>query len=75
MLLERGISLEISEAALDWLTSIGFDSHYGARPLKRAIQRHLSDPLAYRLLSSEFASGDKILVDIGDTGSFIFTKV
>jgi ATP-dependent Clp protease ATP-binding subunit ClpB len=74
MLSERGISLEISEAALDWLTSIGFDSHYGARPLKRAIQRHLSDPLAYRLLSSEFASGDKILVDIGDTGTFVFSK-
>jgi ATP-dependent Clp protease ATP-binding subunit ClpB len=74
MLSERGISLEISEPALDWLTNIGFDYHYGARPLKRAIQRHLSDPLAYRLLSSEFVSGDKIQVDIGDTGSFIFSK-
>jgi len=62
-LADRGIKLEISEAALQLLGNIGFDPVYGARPLKRAIQAQLENPLANRILSGEFGSGDTIVVD------------
>jgi ATP-dependent Clp protease ATP-binding subunit ClpB len=60
---DRGIKLEISEAALQLLGNIGFDPVYGARPLKRAIQAQLENPLANRILSGEFGSGDTVVVD------------
>ena len=62
-LAERQIKLEISDAALALLGNIGFDPVYGARPLKRAIQQQLENPLANRILSSEFGQGDTVLVD------------
>lgn len=72
-LAEKNIELEITRDALDWLTRIGFDAQYGARPMKRAIQRYISDPLAYKLLSSEFTSGDRIIID-SNGSSFNFRK-
>ena len=60
---DRQIGLKISEAALALLGNIGFDPVYGARPLKRAIQAQLENPLANRILSGEFGSGDTVLVD------------
>ncbi|OGT54507.1 MAG: ATP-dependent chaperone ClpB [Gammaproteobacteria bacterium RIFCSPHIGHO2_12_FULL_63_22] len=62
-LAERQIKLEISDAALALLGNIGFDPVYGARPLKRAIQQQLENPLANRILSGEFGQGDTVVVD------------
>ncbi|MGR8931331.1 MAG: ATP-dependent chaperone ClpB [Gammaproteobacteria bacterium] len=65
---ERDIGLDLSEAALDQLGEAGFDPVYGARPLKRAIQRQLENPLANELLSGRFLPGDIIRVDIATDG-------
>jgi len=59
-LVERGLSLELSDGALELLAEAGWDPAYGARPLKRAIQRLLENPLALRLLEGEFGDGDTI---------------
>lgn len=72
-LLEREISFEISEAALDLIGDAGFDPVYGARPLKRAIQNQLENPLASEILAGHFISGDLIKVDLRD-GHLIFNK-
>ena len=63
-LAERELSLEVSDAFLDRLVSVGFDPVYGARPLKRAIQQELENPLAQRLLAGEFNPGQTIRVDL-----------
>jgi ATP-dependent Clp protease ATP-binding subunit ClpB len=65
---ERGYTLEVSEAAREYLAEVGYDPDFGARPLKRAIQRELQDPLALRLLSGEFPEGSTIRVDRGAEG-------
>ena len=62
-LAERQMALEISDAALALLGNVGFDPVYGARPLKRAIQAQLENPLAQKILSGEFGAGDTIEVD------------
>ena len=72
-LVEREMSLTLSDAALDKLVEAGFDPVYGARPLKRAIQNQLENPLAQALLKGEFVQGDAISVDVAD-GKFTFTK-
>ncbi len=64
-LLDRDIVLEISDAALDKLSEAGFDPTYGARPLKRAIQQQLENPLAQDILAGKFAPGDTIHIDLG----------
>ncbi|MEE7566751.1 ATP-dependent chaperone ClpB [Xanthomonas sp. Kuri4-3] len=68
---ERGLRIELSERALDLLGNIGFDPVYGARPLKRAIQAQLENPLAQRILSGQFVGGDTITVDT-DGGQLVF---
>jgi ATP-dependent Clp protease ATP-binding subunit ClpB len=73
-LAERGYGLEVSEAAREYLAEVGYDPDFGARPLKRAIQRELQDPLALQLLSGEFREGDLIRVDRGSEG-LTFTPV
>ena len=68
---ERDLELEVSEAFMDHLVSAGFDPVYGARPLKRAIQQELENPLAQRILAGEFEPGATIVVDLeGDSPSF-----
>jgi ATP-dependent Clp protease ATP-binding subunit ClpB len=54
LLADRGLKLEISTAAREWLADVGYDPEFGARPLKRAIQREVQDPLALRILSGDF---------------------
>jgi ATP-dependent Clp protease ATP-binding subunit ClpB len=71
---ERRIELELSEAAKEALAEAGWDPAYGARPLKRAIQRLVENPLALRLLEGDFADGDTIRVDAED-GEIRFEKV
>ena len=65
---EREISFELTADATVWLAREGFDPIYGARPLRRAVQRQLENPLSRAVLSGEFAAGDRILVDAGDNG-------
>ena len=70
-LAERELSLELSPAFMDHLVASGFDPVYGARPLKRAIQQQLENPLAQRILSGEFAPGQTVVVDLdGDNTTF-----
>lgn len=61
---DREIGFSISESALDKLGEAGFDPVYGARPLKRAIQQQLENPLANEILSGNFASGDQVFADV-----------
>jgi ATP-dependent Clp protease ATP-binding subunit ClpB len=72
-LAERDLMLELTDAAKDVLAEAGWDPAYGARPLKRAIQRLLENPLALRLLEGDFTPGDTILVD-AQNGDLVFTK-
>jgi len=65
---ERDIVLELTDAALDQLGAAGYDPVYGARPLKRAIQTQLENPLAQEILAGHFGPGDMIRVDAGDGG-------
>ena len=65
-LAEREVHLDLSDAALTKLVEAGFDPVYGARPLKRAIQQQLENPLAQALLKGEFAQGDTVRVDVSD---------
>jgi ATP-dependent Clp protease ATP-binding subunit ClpB len=64
----RRIELEITDEARDLLAEKGYDPHYGARPLKRVIQRMLQDPLAMKILEGEFPEGSKVLVDARVSG-------
>ena len=66
-LAERGLSLELTDAAKEHLAEAGWDPTYGARPLKRAIQRQVENPLALRLLEGEFEEGDTVRVDVADS--------
>jgi ATP-dependent Clp protease ATP-binding subunit ClpB len=74
LLEDKGYQLEVTPAARNWLGEIGYDPDYGARPLKRAIQRELQDPLAIKILSGEFRPGETIFVDKGESG-LSFTPV
>jgi len=74
LLAEKGYTLEVSEAAREYLAEAGYDPDFGARPLKRAIQRELQDPLALKILSGEFSEGDLVRVDRGKDG-LTFTTV
>jgi ATP-dependent Clp protease ATP-binding subunit ClpB len=65
---ERKIHIALTDAAKDWLVQEGYDPAYGARPLKRALQRQVLDPLAMRLLEGEFTEGDRISVGAGPRG-------
>jgi len=72
-LAQMEMGLVVSDAALDMIADAGFDPVYGARPLKRAIQTDIENPLAKKLLSGEFGAKDTIAVDI-DNGSMVFSK-
>jgi ATP-dependent Clp protease ATP-binding subunit ClpA len=62
----KQISIELSDAAKDWLLEHGYDETYGARPLRRLIQREVENPLARKSLAKELADGDRVLVDVED---------
>jgi ATP-dependent Clp protease ATP-binding subunit ClpB len=72
-LAERGIELELTEDAKQVLADAGWDPTYGARPLKRALQRLVENPLALRLLEGEFADGDRVRVD-AQNGELVFER-
>ena len=72
-LAERGLKLELSEQAFELLGNVGFDPVYGARPLKRAIQAQVENPLASRILAGEFGQGDTVRVD-AQGGQLVFAR-
>ena len=70
---DRKIHVELSERAKDLLIAEGYDPTYGARPLKRAIQRRVLDPLALRVLQGEFHDGDTVRIDVSG-GELAFVR-
>ncbi|KST64318.1 ATP-dependent chaperone ClpB [Mastigocoleus testarum] len=76
LLADQKISLEISKAACDYLVNVGYDPVYGARPIKRAIQREVENPIATKILENTFIAGDTIVINKEDKGlSFRKKKV
>ena len=72
---EQGLIVELTPAARQWLARQGYDPQFGARPLKRAIQRYIESPLSVQVLKGGFGRGDVVLVDVNDEGTaLIFTK-
>jgi ATP-dependent Clp protease ATP-binding subunit ClpC len=67
-LADRKLSIELSDKAKSWLVKEGYDPVYGARPLRRAIERYVENPLSSKLLGGEFKEGDTVKVDLGDKG-------
>jgi len=63
---EHGLSVVLSEAARNWLANVGYDATFGARPLRRALQKYVESPLSVSLLSGEFGDKDRILVDVDE---------
>jgi ATP-dependent Clp protease ATP-binding subunit ClpB len=68
LLADRKIGLELDRVALEWLANEGYDSIYGARPLKRVIQRNLQNPLASLILEGAVKDGDTVRVSAGKDG-------
>lgn len=72
-LLEGGLEIHLSAKARQWLAEKGFDAQYGARPLRRAIQRFVENPLSIKLLKGDFVPGDVVMIDAGE-GELTFNK-
>ncbi|MFN3563309.1 MAG: AAA family ATPase, partial [Moraxella osloensis] len=72
---ERDMDIVLSDEAMTKLIAVGYDPVYGARPLKRAIQQEIENPLSVKLLSGEFVAGDTIKVDVDEQGNFTFDKL
>ena len=72
---ERDMNIVLSDEAMSQLVAVGYDPVYGARPLKRAIQQEIENPLSVKLLSGEFVAGDTIKVDVDAEGNFTFDKL
>jgi len=70
LLADRKIDLRLSDVAKEWLANMGYDPVYGARPLKRTIQRYVQDPLALKILSGEFKEGDTVDVEADHEGLY-----
>ncbi|MCS7180704.1 MAG: hypothetical protein NZ891_05070, partial [bacterium] len=70
---EKKIKIELTEKAKNYLAEKGYDENFGARPLKRLIQKEIENPLAVKVLSGEFKEGDSIVIDI-ENGSLKFNK-
>jgi len=71
---EEGLKLRMTENALKFLIDKGYDEKFGARPLRRAIQRFIEDPLSEKILGSEFARGDELEVDVAADGQVLEFK-
>jgi ATP-dependent Clp protease ATP-binding subunit ClpC len=73
---EHGLTVELTPAARNWLADVGYDPDFGARPLRRALQKHVESPLSVSLLSGEFKSGDIIQVDVAEeSNSLVFERL
>jgi len=74
LLADRKMSVTLTDKAKALIAKQGYDPVYGARPLKRAIQKYIQDPLALKILEGQFKDGDSIVADAGDVGSVVFRK-
>jgi ATP-dependent Clp protease ATP-binding subunit ClpC len=72
---ERKVTLEMTDVAKSWLAKVGFDPLFGARPLRRAVERYVENPLSTNVLRGEFKEGDKVLVDLADDALTFTSKV
>ena len=74
-LAEHGLNVSITEAAVHWLAEVGFDPGFGARPLRRALQKHVESPLSISVLAGQFDKGDTVIVDLDtENKQLVFTK-
>ena len=71
---ELGFNIELTDKAKDFIAEKGYDAKYGARPLKRSIQKYLEDPLAEQIIQHEIGDGDKLVVDYDDKKEEIVIK-
>jgi ATP-dependent Clp protease ATP-binding subunit ClpB len=71
-LAQRGLGLDLTEAARQWIAKTGYDPDFGARPLKRVLQREVADPIALDLLKGDFQPGETIVVDAKPDGGLVF---
>jgi ATP-dependent Clp protease ATP-binding subunit ClpC len=74
-LADRKLGVKLTEDAKSWLAEKGYDPMYGARPLRRAIERYVENPLSTKLLRGEFSPGDTIIIDRGDDGLTFTARV
>jgi len=72
-LAQRDLEVDLTDAACDYLVEVGYDPAYGARPLKRALQQYIMEPLSEQIIGGEVAPGDKIVVDRTQDG-LTFTR-
>jgi ATP-dependent Clp protease ATP-binding subunit ClpA len=63
---EHGINVEMTDKAREWLANEGYDANFGARPLKRTLQKYIESPLSISILANEFKKGDKVLIDLDE---------
>jgi ATP-dependent Clp protease ATP-binding subunit ClpC len=73
-LAEHGIEVDITDSARTWLAQEGYDPAFGARPLKRALQKHVESPLSIRILQGEFGDGDRVIVDFAEEEGLVFRQ-
>ncbi len=73
-LADKNISLAVTEDAKDFILQVGYDVTFGARPLKRTIQRYITNPLAAELLMGKYVNGDTVKIDTDENGKIVFTK-
>ena len=71
---EHGIEVDITDSARTWLAQEGYDPAFGARPLKRALQKHVESPLSIRILQGEFGEGDRVIVDFAEEDGLVFRQ-
>jgi ATP-dependent Clp protease ATP-binding subunit ClpB len=74
-LAERGLTLQLTDAAREWIATAGYDPDYGARPLKRVLQKEVADPIALAILQGKYHDGDVVLVDAAPDGGLVFDAV
>ncbi len=73
-LAEHGLTVDLTDRARRWLAEVGYDPDFGARPLRRALQKHVESPLSVQLLRGEFSQGDVVLVDYDEEAGIVFRR-
>jgi ATP-dependent Clp protease ATP-binding subunit ClpC len=73
-LAEHGLKVQLTDKAKEWLANIGYDTNFGARPLRRALQKYVESPLSVKLLSGEIVDGDTVAVDVDAEDKIVFQK-
>jgi ATP-dependent Clp protease ATP-binding subunit ClpB len=71
---DNGYKLDVDDSVIEWIAEVGYDPAYGARPVKRAIQRYIEDPLALRILEGAFSEDDVIKIRLDENKVIVFEK-